>query len=85
MTMKRNRLMLPRASVVLVLLAAVLVSARGTMVYADPLLTLSINQTTFRPGDTLHMGLQVANPGAGFNADFYFGILLPDGAHWLIL
>jgi hypothetical protein len=44
-----------------------------------PLLTLSLNQTTFHPRDTLRVGLQAENPGPGFNADFYFGVLLPDG------
>jgi len=71
--------MLPRASVVLVLVAAVLVSARGTTVHADPVLTLSVNQPTFGPGETLHVGLHEDNPGAGFLADWYFGLLLPDG------
>jgi hypothetical protein len=79
MTMTRKILVLPRASVVLLLLSAVLVSERGTIVQAAPLLTLSLNQTTFRPGDTLHVGLHEESPGLGFTADFYFGILLPDG------
>ncbi len=79
MTMTRKMLVLPRASRVLLLLSAVLVSAPGTIVHADPVLTLSVNQTTFRPGDILHVGLQEENPGAGFYADLYFGILLPDG------
>src|SRR5262249_34368958 len=46
---------------------------------AVPVLTLSVNQTTFGPGDTLHVGLHEESPGAGFSADWYFGILLPDG------
>jgi len=75
----RNMCMLPRVSVVLVLVAAVLVSARGTTVHADPVLTLSVNQTTFGPGDTLHVGLHEDSPGADVMADWYFGILLPDG------
>ena len=79
MTMTRKILVLPRASVVLLLLSAVLVGERGIIVQAAPLLTLSLNQTTFGPGDTLHVGLHEENPGPGFNADFYFGILLPDG------
>ena len=74
MTMTRKILVLPRASVVLLLLSAVLVSARGTIVQAAPILTLSVNQTTFGPGDTLHVGLHEESPGAGFTADFYFGI-----------
>ena len=42
-------------------------------------LTLSLNQTTFRPGTTLRLGLGAQNPGPAFNADFYLGVLLPDG------
>ena len=77
--MTRKMLVLLRVSLVLLLLSAVLAGARGTIVQADPLLTLSLNQTTFRPRDTLRVGLQAGNPGPGFNADFYFGVLLPDG------
>ena len=40
---------------------------------------LSLNQSTFRSRDVLHAGLRVQNPGSAFNADFYLGILLPDG------
>lgn len=43
-----------------------------------PPLTLSLNQATFRPGDVLRVGLRAQNPGSAFNADFYFGVLLPD-------
>jgi hypothetical protein len=46
---------------------------------AQPALTLSLNQRTFRSGDTLRVGLREQNPGAPVNADFYFGVLLPDG------
>jgi len=42
-------------------------------------LTLRLNQTTFHSHDTLHIGLRASNVGAAFNADFYFGVLLPDG------
>ena len=42
-------------------------------------LTLSLNQNRFQPGDTLRLALQAGNTGPGLSADFYFGILLPDG------
>jgi hypothetical protein len=42
-------------------------------------LTLSLNQSVFRSGNTLRVGLRAQNPGVPVNADFYFGILLPDG------
>jgi hypothetical protein len=42
-------------------------------------MTLSLNQTAFRTGDTLRVGLGVQNPGLAFIADFYFAVLLPDG------
>src|SRR5262245_48793992 len=74
----RKMHVLPSASIVLLLLSTVLVNAKGTIVHARPVFTLSVNQTTFRPGDTLHVGLQEENPGVDLYADFYFGILLPD-------
>jgi hypothetical protein len=40
---------------------------------------LSLNQTAFRPGDTLRVGLDARNSGSAFIADFYFAVLLPDG------
>jgi hypothetical protein len=43
-----------------------------------PTLTLSLNQTLFHPGETLHVGLRAQNPGAAMSVDFYFGVLLPD-------
>jgi hypothetical protein len=49
-----------------------------------PLVLLSLNQKTilptFRPRDTLRVGLRARNGGPALNADFYFGILLPNGA-----
>jgi hypothetical protein len=42
-------------------------------------LTLSLNQSAFRSGNTLRVGLRAQNPGVPVNADFYFGVLLPDG------
>jgi hypothetical protein len=40
---------------------------------------LSLNQTAFRTGDTLRVGLGARNSGPVFIADFYFAVLLPDG------
>jgi hypothetical protein len=42
-------------------------------------LTLSLNQSAFRFGDTLRVGLRAQNPGVTVNVDFYFGVLLSDG------
>jgi hypothetical protein len=42
-------------------------------------LTLRLNQTRFRPGETLQVGLSARNPGPAVVADFYFGVILPDG------
>ena len=43
-------------------------------------LTLSLNQTEFRSGDTLRVGLGARNPGPAVTADFFFGFIVPDGA-----
>jgi hypothetical protein len=42
-------------------------------------MALSLNQTAFRAGDTLRVGLGARNPDAAFMADFYLGVILPDG------
>jgi hypothetical protein len=42
-------------------------------------LTLSLNQSAFRLGNTLRVVLRAQNPGVPVTADFYFGVLLPDG------
>ena len=42
-------------------------------------LTLSLNQTAFRTGETLRVELDAQNPGPAFTADVYVGVLLPDG------
>jgi hypothetical protein len=49
------------------------------------ILTLSLNQSAFRSGDTLRVGLRAQNPGVPINADFYFGVLLPDGVTALFI
>ena len=43
-------------------------------------LGLTVNTATITPGDTLVAGVTVNNPGNGPLADFYFLIVLPDGA-----
>ena len=48
-------------------------------------LTLSINQSLFRSGNTLRVGLRAQNPGVTVNVDFYFGVLLPDGVNMLFV
>jgi hypothetical protein len=42
-------------------------------------LTLNLNQTVFRTGDTLRVGFRVQNPDVAVSADFYFVVLQPDG------
>jgi hypothetical protein len=42
-------------------------------------LSVSTNQTTYHVGDTLTASVSVNNPGIPENADFFFGIQLPDG------
>jgi uncharacterized repeat protein (TIGR01451 family) len=44
-----------------------------------PTLSLGLNQTTFRTGQTLIVALGVQNTGPAFTADFYLAELLPDG------
>ena len=38
-----------------------------------------LNQTSFRSRDALRLSSEIQNIGAGFNADFFMGVLLPDG------
>jgi hypothetical protein len=45
----------------------------------SPTLVLSLNHATFHPGDTLRIGLTAHNPGPALTADFYLGVILPDG------
>ncbi|MBI3327270.1 MAG: IPT/TIG domain-containing protein [Nitrospinae bacterium] len=63
-----------------VLLGVLVVAA-----HAAPALTLSRNLATFGPGGTLRLALTARNPGPDFNADFYFGVLLPDGVTLLFI
>jgi hypothetical protein len=51
----------------------------------NPTLTLSLNQRVFHLGDTLRVGLRAQNPGVPVTADFYFGVLLPDGVTVLFI
>jgi subtilisin family serine protease len=44
-----------------------------------PTLSLGLNQTTFRTGQTLIVALGAQNTGPAFTADFYLGMILPDG------
>jgi uncharacterized repeat protein (TIGR01451 family) len=44
-----------------------------------PVLVLTLNQTAFRPGETLRMGVHLRNPGPILTTDVYVGIILPDG------
>ncbi len=44
-----------------------------------PRVTLRVNQTALRAGDTLRVGLDVSNGEAQVRADAYFGVVFPDG------
>jgi hypothetical protein len=63
-------------------LAVVLSSSAPAFGQVPPLpeLMLNLNQTEFRSGDTLRVGLRARNPGPALTADFVFGFSPPDGA-----
>jgi hypothetical protein len=42
-------------------------------------LALTLNQTAFRPGETLRMDMHLRNPGPMLTTDVYVGVILPDG------
>lgn len=44
------------------------------------MLTIDLNQETFRAGETLVMSVRLQNGGPAFPADAYVGAVLPDGA-----
>lgn len=44
----------------------------------DMTISITGNETEFHAGDTLHVAVQVLNPGSSSVIDFYFGALLPD-------
>jgi uncharacterized repeat protein (TIGR01451 family) len=44
-----------------------------------PVLALTLNQTAFRPGETLRLGVHLRNPGPILTTDAYVGVILPDG------
>jgi hypothetical protein len=48
-------------------------------------LTLRLNQTAFRPGETLRVALDARNPDPAFTTDVYVGMLLPDGVTVLFI
>ena len=50
-----------------------------------PRLTLRVNQTVFRAGDTLRVGLDVRTGETEVKADGYFGIVFPDGQTTIFL
>jgi hypothetical protein len=41
--------------------------------------SLTQNATTYGPGDTVRVGVNVNNPGTAFDANFYLGVIHPDG------
>src|SRR5262245_1027864 len=52
---------------------------------AAPTALLTVNKTEFKAGDTLSIGVDVANPANGPHATFYLGIVMPDGETALFL
>lgn len=52
---------------------------------ATPTVILTLNQTEFRAGETLTVGLQMVNPSDGPLADVYIGVMMPDGLTALFL
>jgi hypothetical protein len=82
-----NELMEPSYTVPLhdVGLAKELLTDIGWLTSPNLTLTLSLNQSAFRFGDTLRVGLRAQNPGVPVNVDFYFGVLLPDGVNMLFV
>jgi hypothetical protein len=51
----------------------------STVATEPPNLALHLNQTTYRAGDTLRVGVTMKNPGPMRTVDVYFGLILPDG------
>ena len=51
-----------------------------------PSLALLLNQSIFRPGETLRMALHLRNPGPILTTDVYVGAIFPDGQTvlWLV-
>jgi hypothetical protein len=45
-----------------------------------PALALSVSRASAHPGPTVGVGLQARHRGPAFGADFYLGVLRPDGA-----
>jgi hypothetical protein len=51
----------------------------------SPSIALRLNQTAFRPGETLIAGLQAQNLGSATAFDVYFAAILPDGESLLFI
>jgi hypothetical protein len=47
-------------------------------VYESPSLAIRLNQSTFQPGQTLRVTLDLSNPGPILTTDVYVGVILPD-------
>jgi uncharacterized repeat protein (TIGR01451 family) len=52
---------------------------------APPSLAIRLNQSTFQPGQTLRVTLDLSNPGPILTTDVYVGVILPDGVNTLFL
>jgi uncharacterized repeat protein (TIGR01451 family) len=50
-----------------------------------PSLDICLNQSTFQPGQTLRVTLDLSNPGPILTTDVYVGVTLPDGVNTLFL
>jgi hypothetical protein len=51
----------------------------------SPSLAIRLNQTAFQPGQTLHVTLDLSNPGPMLTTDVYTLVLLPDGDNAVFL
>jgi hypothetical protein len=56
-----------------------------TPITAPPSLAIRLNQSTFQPGETLRVTLDLSNPGPMLTTDVYVGIILPDGEQVVFL
>jgi uncharacterized repeat protein (TIGR01451 family) len=68
-----------RRSLAAILSATLAILAVATGAAASPRLTMTLNQTAFRPGEIVEVTVAVQNAGPAFSADVYAGALLPDG------
>src|SRR6266851_5381008 len=64
---------------------AIVLGAGPTASDAAASATITLNKTEFKAGDTLTVGIQVANPSDSPAANLYIGVVTPDGQTALFL